>query len=193
MSIFQSIYKKVISRLELELPEWLYYHNSDHTRYVLDKTILIAEKEQVTEKELFLLKLAALYHDTGFLIKRDGHEELSCEIATEELNEYKIQKSDIEKICQIILVTKIPQKPNSKLECILADADLEYLGTDQFFNLSEKLYKEVQHFEKISRKQWNKVQIEFMTKHKYHTSFCRQYREPKKLRNLAKIKEEPLD
>lgn len=189
MSIFQNIYQKVISRLELELPEWLYYHNADHTRYVLDKTILIAEREQVTEKELFLLKLAALYHDTGFLVQRDGHEEISCKIATEELKEYNFQNKDTEKICRTILATKIPQKPTNKLECILADADLEYLGTDQFFELSEKLYKEVRHFEpKISRKQWNEIQIDFMANHKYNTVYCKRYREPKKMHNLESIK-----
>lgn len=188
MSIFQNIYQKVISRLERDLPEWLYYHNADHTRYVMDKTIFIAEKEQVTKEELSLLKLAALYHDTGFLVKRDGHEEISCRIASEELIDYEVTKENIAKICQIIRATRIPQRPNSKLECILADADLEYLGTDLFFDFSEKLYQEVLHYEQISKKRWNEIQVEFISNHKYHTTFCKRYREPQKMLNLECVK-----
>ena len=58
------------------------------------------------------------------------------------LPQFDYSKEEIEKICELILVTKMPQKPKNKLEEIICDADLYYLGTDQFFVTADKLYKE---------------------------------------------------
>ena len=39
---------------------------------------------------------------------------------------------------QLILATKVPQKPKNKLEKIICDADLDYLGREDFDNISDK-------------------------------------------------------
>ena len=188
MNIYQKIYPKVISKLENNLPSWLYYHSTEHTKYVLEQAIFIAEKEKVEKNDLYLLKVAALYHDTGFIIDRDEHEALSCEIATKELKELGFETTDIEKICEMIMATKIPQNPTSDLAKILADADLEYLGTDKFLKFSQKLYKELLHYTPdLSLDQWNEIQVKFISKHHYHTNYCKQNREAKKQKNLKLI------
>ena len=189
MNKFLPIYKKVISNLEKNLPSWLQYHCLEHTQYVLDKVIYIAEKENVGEHELFLLKIAALYHDIGFIINREKHEELSCIIATKELKEFGLKPEEVEQICEMMKATEIPQKPTSHLAAILADADLEYLGTDEFLEWSERLYQELLHYQPdLSEDKWNEIQFNFMSKHHYHTTYCKQNREPKKLKNLELIK-----
>ncbi len=190
MNKFHSIYDKVISNLEQNLPSWLHYHCLEHTKKVLEKAIYIAEKEQIGEYELFLLKIAALYHDIGFIINREKHEELSCIIATKELETFGFTSEEIDKICEMIRATEIPQKPTSHLAAILADADLEYLGTGEFMEWSEKLYKELIHYQPgLSRDSWNEIQYKFISQHQYHTNYCKQNREPKKLENLEMIKE----
>lgn len=188
MNIYQKIYPKVISKLENNLPSWLYYHSTEHTKYVLEQAIFIAEKEKVEKNDLYLLKVAALYHDTGFIIDRDEHEAISCEIATKELKELGFETTDIEKICEMIMATKIPQNPTSDLAKILADADLEYLGTDKFLKFSQNLYKELLHYTPdLSLDQWNEIQVKFISKHHYHTNYCKQNREAKKQKNLNLI------
>lgn len=188
MNIYQQIYPKVISKLENNLPAWLYYHSTEHTKYVLEQAVFIAEKEKVEKNDLYLLKVAALYHDTGFIINREEHEAISCNIATEELKEYGLDSEEIEQICEMIMATKIPQKPTSFLSRILADADLEYLGTEKFMSFSQNLYKELLHYTPdLTQDQWNEIQVKFISNHHYHTAYCKQNREPKKQKNLKMI------
>ncbi len=191
MDKFLPIYNKVISNLEQNLPSWLHYHCSEHTQHVLEKVIYIAKKENVGEYDLFLLKIAALYHDIGFIIDKEKHEKLSCIIATRELKEFGLKEKEIKQICEMMKATEIPQNPTSHLAAILADADLEYLGTDDFLKWSKKLYKELLHYKpELSEYEWYKIQYDFISNHHYHTTYCMQNREQKKLKNLELIKNE---
>lgn len=190
MNRFNELYEKILRDLKKTLPEYLTYHDFNHTRLVLEKAILIGENEQISDHELLLLKIAALYHDTGYKVSNENHEAESCKIAESELPEFGFDSREISQICEMIMATKIPQKPNSHLAKILADADLEYLGTEEFDTISDKLFTEIKYARpEISLKDWFSLQIDFISKHKFHTAFCRKYREPKKLENLQKIKE----
>lgn len=182
---FKKIYDHVLSILNANLPSYLTYHNTDHTFYILENAIYIASKESVTASDLCLLKIAALFHDTGFIYNYDTHEEKSCEIAIRELKKFSVSDDDIDIICNIIRATKIPQNPKTILEKILADADLEYLATKNFKTVGDKLFEELKHFKpQLTRKEWNAIQIKFLKNHHYHTSFCKRYKEHRKQKNL---------
>ena len=186
--IFRIIFKDIIQFLDSNLPSYLTYHNTEHTLYVLEKVIHIAHKEKVKTEDLELLKVAALFHDIGFTKTHLNHEEASCKIAKIQLKNYGYSSDKINKICGMIMATKIPQKPQNHLEEILADADLEYLATSQFWKISDLLYKEYKHFNtNLSIKEWNKIQIDFINQHKFHTTYCKHYKKFRKLRNLKKI------
>lgn len=190
MSRFDELYEKILRDLEKNLPEFLTYHDLNHTKLVLGKAIFLGEKEQISDEELLLLKIAALYHDTGYKVSNENHEAESCKIAESELPDFGFNSDEIGQICEMIMATKIPQQPKTALEGILADADLEYLGTDEYDFISQKLYNEVKHFRPdLTEKQWFEIQIGFLSKHHYHTEFCKKNREPKKSENLQKIQE----
>ena len=88
------------------------------------------------------------------------------------------------------MATKIPQTPTNQLERIIADADLEYLGTDDFVRQGNALYEELLHFNpSLSEQAWNELQLTFLEKHDYHTDYCKKYREPKKKENIESVKE----
>ena len=88
----------------------------------------------------------------------------------------------------MIRATIIPQKPKTKLECILADADLEYLGTDNFEHIGNKLYLELKHYNpNLSLEEWNEIQINFLQSHFYHTSYCIHNRTEGKIKNLNQL------
>lgn len=185
---FEAIQQQVFGEILEKLPANLTYHNADHTRYVLKKAVFLANESRVNEAEISLLKLAALFHDTGFIHGSKYHEETSCEIAKSYLSR-DYSESELAKIYGMIMATKIPQNPQTELEKILADADLEYLGTDHFKEVGQSLYEELKHsIPDFSQQAWDELQLAFMEKHHFHTDYCRQNREPKKQENLLTVK-----
>ena len=190
MDASEKLFKKVVARLENELPAWLTYHDLAHTKRVYEKAIMIANHENISGEVLFLLKIAAMYHDTGYLFAITNHEEESCKVVHNELPGEGFNPEDIKTICDTIMATKIPQAPTSKLGEILADADLEYLGTNEFDEISSKLHAEILHFRpEMTLTEWYELQIAFISKHKYHTVYCKKYREKEKAKNLERLKE----
>ncbi|ASU31983.1 HD domain-containing protein [Mucilaginibacter xinganensis] len=179
----------IIQRLKTELPGHLVYHNADHAKDVYDAAKHIAEAQGIAGEELTLLLTAAYYHDSGFLIKAEGHEEESCRIARETLPYYGYTRDEIAKICGMILATRLPQSPQNLLEEILADADLDNLGRDDFFIISERLFLESLYLGKAATKdEWNGQQINFMENHRYFTKSAINLRQAKKDANLGRIK-----
>jgi uncharacterized protein len=186
--VFEEIKNRIYEDILEKLPSHLTYHNLDHTAYVLEKAIFLANQSQVEASDLELLKLAALFHDTGFIDNPKDHEEKGCVIARSYLSE-EYSEEQLLKISGMIMATKIPQSPTNHLENILADADLEYLGTDLFEQIGENLFQELKHFNpNFTEQAWDELQLVFMQKHHYHTEYCRQNREPKKQENLLKVK-----
>lgn len=181
----------VIEMLKSKLPANYYYHNYDHTLDVLDNVFEIGTHENCNEKELNLLKVAALWHDTGYIHTYAGHEEESCLLATEYLPQFGFSQKDIAAVNGMIMATKILQTPTNKLEEILADADLEYLGTNTAAEKAHLLFREL-HFlnPSLDKQTWNKMQISFLESHHYFTDYCKQYKDPLRFNYLNKLREE---
>ncbi len=179
----------ILTKLEQELPEVLYYHNTGHILDVYDAVVRYAAAAGLSAEDILLLKTAALFHDSGFIIRAKGHEELSCDFARQYLPGFDYDESQISKICGMIMATKIPQSPQNKHEEIIADADLDYLGRDDFFEISDKLYKELYHSGIVgSEEEWNKIQVKFFEDHHYFTDSVIELRQAKKMENLELIK-----
>ena len=102
---YDQLYTFVITELESKLGENLSYHNVLHTKKVLENSIYIGEKENISEHDLTLLKTAALLHDVGFLESHLNHEALGCDFARKHLPEFNYAPKDIEAICEMIMAT----------------------------------------------------------------------------------------
>jgi len=180
----------IIEKLTNELNPDLKYHSIAHTIDVYHAATNLAKMEQVSEKDLLLVQTAALYHDAGLLIKYREHEQISCSFVKESLPLYGYKKCDIKTICQMILATRIPQEPHTLLDKILCDADLDYMGRDDFFMNAMRLKHEWMDYGIItSLKQWYLIQIDFLQKHSYFTNSAIKLRQEKKLIHLSQIKE----
>lgn len=188
--LFTSIKQPILTRLQNELDSRLGYHNITHTLDVLEQAEVLAEQEKVTDKhDLLLLKIAAVFHDSGFLFVYKNHEEKSCEIASESLRNV-FSEEDIKKVFGMIMATKIPQTPNTLLEQIICDADLDYLGRNDFEPISRNLYKEFIIFKIIPEDIiWDHIQIKFFESHHYFTGTSISKRNGKKLKHLNILKE----
>ena len=174
--------------MEKHLPSHLHYHDAEHTKGVIEKSIFLAQRENLNESEIDLIKVAALYHDAGFLVGRKDHETKSCNLASKELPDYNFSKKEIKTICGMINATRIPQKTHNKYENIVADADLFYLGTEDYDYYSEKLYLELKHYNpEITEKDWLKIQLDFLTAHHFHTDYGIKVLAPIKEKHLNKL------
>ena len=188
--LFTSIKKPILTRLEKELDPRLGYHNFLHTLDVLEQSVTIAKQEGITKgNALLLLKTAAVYHDSGFLYIYKGHEERSCEIVSHDLKNI-LSGDDLKKVHGMIMATKIPQTPHTLLEQIICDADLDYLGRDDFEPISKNLYDEFIAYKIIPENSvWDHIQIKFFEMHHYFTATSVSKRNEKKLNHLAILKE----
>ena len=188
MRNFKEVEQHIVGILKRDLPNNLYYHGLHHTMDVLRSAELIGKQEKLSEEEMLLLKVAVLYHDAGFIKVYRNHEEVACEMAKVDLPGFGFNEKEVEIICGMIRATKIPQNPKNKLEYIIADADLEYLGTDDFERIGKTLFEEIKIYLDVeSERQWNIIQMNFLKGHSYHTNFCKKHREAEKQKHLKEI------
>jgi ligand-binding sensor domain-containing protein/class 3 adenylate cyclase/HD superfamily phosphodiesterase len=182
--------RRIMKILEKELDANLYYHCLEHTLDVARAAESIAIQEGVTDEALFLLKSAATYHDAGFVKVYDDNEVVGAQMAGEILPEYGYTPEQVATVKELIFVTRIPHKPKNHLEEIMCDADLDYLGRNDFHQISERLCKELMERGKIkNHRHWDEVQVSFFKLHKYFTATSKKLRNAKKKQNLKEIKD----
>jgi hypothetical protein len=193
-SEFLQLKSKILELLQTGLDRRLIYHSPAHTNDVLLQVERIAAAENITETRLVLLmRLAALFHDTGFLRTYSGHEEESCVIMQEIVDTCQFDHAEIEVINGMIMATKIPQRPTSLPEMIICDADLDYLGRNDFVTISNALKDEFIAYQVIKNEvEWDKLQVSFFESHSYFTASSLRDRYPIKMQHLEKLKQKLL-
>jgi class 3 adenylate cyclase len=185
---FTDIQEIILDKLEMDLPGYLFYHNVKHTVDVVTEVELIGWAEGCSDEEILLLKTAALFHDAGHIVAYDNHEFYGTQIAKEMLPGFNYTPDQIERICSIILSTKLPPKPTNLLENIICDSDLDYLGRSDFIPVSNTLYEELKAQNKMgSLNDWNKIQVKFISGHQYFTKTARSLREVNKKLQIERI------
>jgi predicted metal-dependent HD superfamily phosphohydrolase len=186
---YEAAEKYVLGLLKEKLSSSLLYHSLEHTLDVVEAAVRIGRSEKVSEQELVLLKTAALYHDTGFIEQYDHNEAIGCRMASETLPGFGYEKTEVAIICSIIMATDIRSTANNLLHEIIRDADLDYLGRDDFSRISNNLRKELQlHGTSYTDKEWYADQVRFLEKHYYHTLASKAERDRGKQKNLETVK-----
>ena len=189
-----SLQQYVRNLLKDNLSPNLTYHTLAHTEDVLQVTRDLCRLEQIDPYNTLLLEAAALFHDTGFTITSSEHETQSCVLAKTHLPNYGFDNEAIEKICGMIMATRIPQSPNSHLEEILCDADLDYLGRGDYEPIAQTLRKEWETggFQ-MDDNAWNELQIKFLKTHHYFTNSANLRRAEGKARRLHGLQNAPIN
>jgi adenylate cyclase len=185
---FTDIQEIILDKLEKELPGNLYYHNIKHTVDVVTEVELIGWGEGCSDEEILLLKTAALFHDAGHTVSYDDHEFHGAELARSMLPQFNYSPEQIERICSLIMATRLPPEPSDLLESIMCDSDLDYLGRSDFIPVSNTLYEELKALNKMnSINDWNKLQVKFISGHQYFTATARSLREVNKQMQIERI------
>ena len=90
------------------------------------------------------------------------------------------------------LQTKVPYKKiqiNNKIEDDIDEYIFDYYDSDDFEEIADKLCQELIEMGKIkTRKEWDEIQVKFLSQHLYFTTTAIQSRRQKKLENLELVK-----
>ena len=189
MDKYITLKEQVLDLLKTKLPENLHYHGVDHTLRAIDVAEDYIDHHILGVHEAQILRLAVLLHDIGYTETSMNHEEAGARIAKEMMTDLDFTYLQTKVVCDLIRATKVPQRPMNQLERIICDIDLDYLGREDYMEISEQLFKELYENEMIdSRDEWTKMQIDFLENHTYHTFFGRTERQPVKEKWLERLR-----
>lgn len=179
-----------LARLEEELPPELTYHNLWHTRDdVLPAAQRLAAVAGLGEEERRLLETAAVYHDLGFTVQWQEHERLSARIAAAVLPGFGFSPNQIATIQGMIMATQLPQSPRTPLEELLADADLDVLGREDFWERNAHLREEfAASGTPLDDERWYANQLDVLCRHHYWTAAACALRDEGKARNIERLR-----
>lgn len=179
----------MLQRLQDELPGYCYYHDYAHTLRVLRAVEELAEGENIGEEMLVLLRTAAVYHDCGFIEQYPDNEPVAARMAMEALPRFNYNQRQIDTVVRLILVTALTAVPNDLEEKIIKDADFDYLGRDEYEQISFLLKAEWQetgrHF---TMEEWFALQEKFLSQHRFYTGTAQRLRDPIKQQHLEKLR-----
>ena len=170
-------------------PNYL-YHNLRHTQRVVESTKELIEGEEVEDGDATLLIVAAWFHDLGYTVSYDNHEEQSCELAKAFLTENGCDKDFIANVCQLIMATVKEHKPKNKLEEIIRDADSSHFAVKGFLATSELLREELASLgiQDYSITDWRKENVHLLrNKHRFYTDYAKENWQAGKDKNIKKL------
>lgn len=173
----------------------LVYHNLNHTQDVVKATIQIANHYQLSDKDFFIVTTGAWFHDTGYFEDLQDHEQKGAELAMAFLKQKEVPADIRDAVMQVILSTKMPQRPTNQLENILCDGDLFHLGSTDFTKKRKLMHKEVEllHALKFSKDEWRRKDIDFLESQHYHTDYCALLLNDQKAKNIEKLRNKLKD
>lgn len=143
------------------------YHNERHARDVTTTAMAIGAAENISEKEMTLLRIAAAFHDTGFAVSYKNNEPEGAKIAGNYMARHGYSDEEIQNVQDLIIYgTTMPQQPRTRLQQVLADADVANLGRKDFFIRGEEMRKELGVEDKL---QWYEGSLKFIMDHRFFT------------------------
>ena len=173
-SITQESEKYIRNLFEKEIQENLHYHDILHTEYVAGQAGIIGQNSDLNPEETNIVIVAGWFHDSGFVSRSDGHEEVSQDIAREFLASKGMSEDFIDKVLLCIGATKMPQNPGDNLLAqVVCDADMAYLSEDFYIDRTALLRKEWNHESeiKVSKKTYIQETVELFNNHSYYTDY----------------------
>lgn len=188
--LYEEAKEHIIEKLRNHLSPNLHYHCLEHTFDVLNTVEMYAIAEGVNDHDMKLLQTAALYHDAGFIHGYKGHELSGRRMVEEDLPQFCYLPEDIHVISKMVNATSLAIEPENLLEEIICDADLDYLGREDFFMKSQKLKIEFLERNIIANdKEWEYLQINFLKSHRFYTKTAKKLRDPLKQHRIFELEE----
>jgi polyphosphate kinase len=171
------------------MPARMAFHDLEHTLSVTRAAVGIAEGMNLPARDIALLELAALFHDTGYALAYAGHEESSAQLAEVFLKKQGVPQRDIARVQALILATRMGVKPRSVLQQVLRDADSSKAGQVDFLEKSERLRRELESVRaiKLDDRTWNAENLSYLNAHRFYTRYAQTRYGAQKQINLAAL------
>jgi class 3 adenylate cyclase len=183
--------EKVFEEILKELPENLHFHKLEYARKIYGQSFLLSRAEEIEQEERLLIRTAALMLFTGLTQSFNNFENRSAVIARDILPHYKYTDTQIDQICNLILSTKMPFNPNNKLEKIMIDARMEFIGRPDFTAQLKLLYQEMTEAGvKINGQQFKHQQLELLHGFDFFTVTAQRLREVSGPDQMATLEQE---
>lgn len=192
MEIFEKAEQFVSNLLKDKLSASYTYHNFKHTQRVVKAAKILADAEKVSDGEKAALVLAAWFHDTGYVLGAQNHEEKSVSIFREFLNENTVADETVALVESLIRITEMRREPTTVPEKIIRDADCSHFGKEDFESISASLRKEWEITQQkiYTDREWFLGNLEMLTKwHQYQTEYALNSWQPQKEKNVQSMKE----
>jgi predicted metal-dependent HD superfamily phosphohydrolase len=176
-----------------ELPDGIKFHDANHTlhpaRGVVANANRISLSENISESDRELLIAAAYFHDTGYIREYKQNEPIAARMAGRILKLIGYKPNEIETVQKMILATDLQCEPQTHLEKILCDADLDNLGREDFFKLDGKLRegRRARGMDVSDDARWYKETLEIVKNHQYYTDSQIKMREKGKQKNIKAL------
>ena len=190
MSILEQVQDYVVSELRTKLSEDNHYHSIEHTESVVDVCKEIASHYSISKPDFEDLLIASWFHDIGHIHSFEDHENKSARIAKSFLRKQRHPEDRIKKIELIIMSTSMNVPSQGLLEEIIHDADIQSIGSEDFFKIGNNLRKEWELIEGLyyDQDEWNQLQLEFLQKNDFYTEYAREKYGPMRDQNIEKAK-----
>jgi len=190
MNLIEKSEDFVSNLLKDKLSNLYSYHNFNHTLTVVSAVKELCKKEDVSHDDKELLLVAAWFHDTGYTVGTDNHEQASTKIAANFLRENDQSEEFIEKVSALILATVKEYVPKTHLEKIIKDADYAHLMGAEYVTTCELLRLELKNTGVVtfSNEEWTRENLNFLiNKHRFYTDYALRKWQPLKEKNLLLV------
>ncbi len=167
------------------------YHDYLHTLRVVTAVNELIKGELIEEPDAHSLRLAAWFHDSGYIEGFENHEERSCRIFKDFIGQHSFENVNVQQVCDLILATKYTHFPTNLLEMCLKDADFYHFTLDNYSELGDLLKKEIETTctKKLTDTDWCKENLNVLTKNQYYfTNYAKTHWQPKKEKNIYKLR-----
>jgi HD superfamily phosphodiesterase len=195
-NIYKQVEHYVVGLFQSNPKPRLIFHSLQHTKNIVKRSEEIAAHYNLTEQDMLAVYIAAWFHDTGHLFTTPAHHE---DKSIELMKAFMLINNPDENLTKIIEgcinATKRVEEPKTLLEQIVKDADTYHLGTPEFKKTNKQVRKEVSQDEDnpIKKVDWDVRTLEFMEKHKYYTSYCKELLEKGKEENIQKLRQKIVE
>ena len=168
--------------LTYHLPKTICYHTLEHTMNVFEAVGIITDRMDLDENEKDILRLVALFHDSGFVSIPKEHERISVLIANSYLKRNNISSQIRAKVGECIMATKPGSVPKNDLEAVIQDADMFHISLDGYWKYNGWLRKEMMNIYglKFTDSEWFSDNLHFLINHEFRTNYGKQYLEQHK-------------
>ena len=189
-SVIEKLQNTALSFLEKNLGKRYTYHNQAHTLEVCNAVKLFAEHTELPPETYAALRIAAIFHDFGYLERSFDNEKLALPYIQDFGRQFGIAESILLAANDMILETTFPYQPSSAAGKLLCDADIEYIGRECFIEQAELFRKELSSDNIVyTERDWWSFELKFLQENTFFTPIVQSLRNAGRLRNLEKVRQ----